>query len=91
MLTVDKCGGIELASFFRWQPVLPSYCCSVLGHFAAVDALHHEEQAEHFLHGHGLQMGGQWQLFRFGRPARASSVNDHGESSQVHHVLPIVN
>ena len=76
MLTVDKCGGIELASFFRWQPVLPSYCCIVPGHFAAVDALHHEELAEHFLHGLDLQMGGQWQLFRgvCARPfARAST------------------
>ena len=76
MLTVDKCGGIELASFFRWQPVLPSYCCIVPGHFAAVDALHHEELAEHFLHGLDLQMGGQWQLFRgvcAGLFARAST------------------
>ena len=61
---MDKSGGVQMDSSFRWLTVLPSYSCIVLGHSAAVDALHHEELAEHLLHGLGLQMGGQWQLSR---------------------------
>ena len=64
MLTVDKCGGIELASFLRWQPVLPSPSCIILVPFAAVDTLQHGEQAEHHPHAHGLQMGGELPLYR---------------------------